>query len=69
MTATNYWDTYLNKYQVVIAEDDVKSACEWLAEQGFNRWGSWRYHPFDFNRVVFEFVDNNTATLFKLRWL
>lgn len=69
MTATAYWDSSLHKYQVVIADDDVISACEWLAEQGFDKRVSWRYLPLDFSRVIFEFVDNDTATLFKLRWL
>jgi len=69
MTANDYWTTSPHRYQVVIADSDVRSACEWLAEQGFNRWGSWRYHPFDFDRAVFEFVNKDTATLFKLRWL
>lgn len=69
MTATSYWESSLHKYQVVIAEDDVTSACEWLAEQGFDKLASWWYHSFDVGRAVFIFVDNDTAMLFKLRWL
>ena len=69
MTASAYWEPSLHKYQVVITASDVTSACEWLTEQGFNKRVSWRYQPLDYSRVIFEFVDKDTSTLFKLRWL
>ncbi len=68
MTATEYWWTTPFKYKVVINDNDVINASDWLAEHGYHLWSEWNTMRVTDTRVMFEFKDEDTATFFKLRW-
>lgn len=68
MTSTDYWWTTPFKYKVVIHDDDVTNASEWLEDNGYHLWSEWNTMRVGGASVMFEFRDEDTATFFKLRW-
>lgn len=66
MTSTEYWGKSPYKYPVVIAEHELHNACDFLYDSGYPE--HWSWHWLDRDRIVFDFLNEDTALLFKLRW-